>query len=113
MLLSSLTSGYVVAGCVMQLEDDIAIITGKLGAIPALNGNSISTATVLVPTVTGTTASATATGIVAKTGVSDFFSFTAAAAGTATVTGQVRAQVWFGSWCFRRSASNCIDQPHR
>jgi hypothetical protein len=75
----------------MQLEDDISIISGKLGFIPSLNGNSIATATVLTPTITGSTASANATGIVAKAGTSDFFSFTAAA-GTATVTGQVGAQ---------------------
>jgi hypothetical protein len=76
---------------VLQLEDDVSIITGKLGRIASANGNSIGTATTLVPTVTGTTASANATGIVAQAGVSDFFSFTAAA-GTATITGQVREQ---------------------
>jgi hypothetical protein len=75
----------------LQLEDDISIITNKLGGIVSVNGNSIGTATTLVPTVTGTTASASATGIVAQAGVSDFFSFTAAA-GTATITGQVREE---------------------
>ena len=73
---------------ILQLEDDTAIIAGKLSYVPALNGNSLATATPLATTLSGSTATGTATGIVAQPGAADFFSF-AAAAGTATISGQV------------------------
>jgi hypothetical protein len=92
----------------LQPEDDIAIITGKLGSAPAINGNSIGSATTLTPTVVGGTASVSATGIVAQAGAADFFSFTAGA-GTATVTGQV-CSVYSSSSCYQLSHSiNAIN----
>ena len=72
----------------MQLQDDTAIIAGKLSYEPALNGNSLATATPLATTLSGSTATGTAAGIVAQPGVANVFSFSAAA-GTATITGQV------------------------
>jgi hypothetical protein len=62
-----------------------------MGYVPSLNGNSLATATPLTAVVAGNTATGTGTGIVTQPGVADFFSFTAAA-GTATISGQV------GSW---------------
>eukprot|EP00775_Hariotina_reticulata_P009441 gene9441-9606_t len=71
-----------------QLQDDVAIITNKLGALPPGNGNSISLATPLVPVVSGSTATATASGIVAVAGQQDFFSFQASA-GSINIAAQV------------------------
>jgi hypothetical protein len=93
-------------GLSLQQEDDVTIIASRLSFVPALNGNSIGSATALTPTVTGTTASASATGIVTQAGAADFFSFTAAA-GTATVSAQVGDAVWrlflaAGSICMPR-----------
>lgn len=74
----------------------MAILSNKLGYVPALNGNSLATATTLTPTVTGNIAKATVTGIVAQAGTADFFKFTASL-GTVTLTGQVRGAVVFGT----------------
>jgi hypothetical protein len=81
---------FLSCGCVlpMQQEDDIAKIAAKLSYITAINGNSIATATPLATVTAGGSTTGTATGIVAQQGVADFFSFTAAA-GTATISGQV------------------------
>jgi hypothetical protein len=102
----------------LQFEDDTAVLASKLSYTAATNGNSLATATPLATVVSGITATGTATGIVTQPGVADVFSFTAAAAGTATITGQVThrltlvnaAQVrvsltlaspWFDSQAFR------------
>lgn len=65
-----------------QTQDDFAIIAGYLGppsALPELHGNSMSTATPLTPTIAGTTAAATAIGIIKEPSKVEMFSFTAAA----------------------------------
>lgn len=66
-------------------EDDVAIIASKLGYIKDENGNSIATATPLAVSVSGMTATGTASGVVAKQEVANFFSFDAGA-GPAYVT---------------------------
>lgn len=85
-------------------QDDIAVIAGKVGLAPQQNGNSLPTATALAPSVTGTTAVATAAGVVAQSGVADFFKFEAVA-GTATVSARVTAP-WTNSDGSRLPRSN-------
>jgi hypothetical protein len=71
-----------------QLQDDLAIIAGKLGYAPKTNGASIATATPMPATVSGATASSIAYGAVQKAGEPEFFKFQAAA-GPATVKSQL------------------------
>jgi hypothetical protein len=71
-----------------QLQDDMAIIAGKLGYAPKTNGDSIATATGLTATINGATASSTAYGVVAQAGVPEFFKFQAAA-GSSTIKTQL------------------------
>jgi hypothetical protein len=73
-----------------QKQDDILIISQKLGWVPPLVGNSLSTATELTGfAASGTNQfSASASSIVVQPGVADFYKFNANA-GTATITGQV------------------------
>lgn len=70
-----------------NLEDDTAIISSKLGYIPNGNGNSISTATALNSTTSGSTVVGTASGVVTQQNTPDVFSFTSAS-GTATINVQ-------------------------
>jgi hypothetical protein len=71
-----------------QLQDDLAIIAGKLGYAPKTNGASIATATPMPATVSGATANSIAFGVVQKAGEPEFFKFQAAA-GPATVKSQL------------------------
>jgi hypothetical protein len=73
-----------------QPQDDVALITGKLGVVPAGNGDNFANATALVPSVSGSNATANASGIVSVAGKSDFFKFQASA-GTLRVSAQVTA----------------------
>jgi hypothetical protein len=85
-----LTSNSSFCSVHLQLQDDTAIIAGKLSYIPATNGNSRATATPLELSASGVpgTAVGNATGIVTQPGVADFFRFNATA-GRAFVSGQV------------------------
>jgi hypothetical protein len=56
----------------------------------SLNGNSTGSATPLTPFVSGSTTTANATGIITRPGTAEFFRF-CAAAGTASITGQVHS----------------------
>lgn len=67
-------------------EDDLAIISSKLTYITPGNGATLATATPLSPTVSNGVASASAAGVISRTGGSDFFSLNAARAGSLTVT---------------------------
>jgi hypothetical protein len=68
-----------------QKQDDLAIIATKLSYAPAVNGNGIATASVLVPAVSAGTGTATATGVVAQTATADMFRLQAGA-GTLSFT---------------------------
>jgi hypothetical protein len=71
-----------------QLQDDLAIIAGKLGYAPKVNGDSIATATPMPATITGATASSVAYGVVQKAGAPEYFKIQAAA-GSATIRSQL------------------------
>jgi hypothetical protein len=79
----------------LQQEDDVAKIAAKLPYIPALNGNSIATATLLDNYTSGATTVGNATGVVTSASIAEFFQFTANA-GTATISGQVNHAVQVG-----------------
>jgi hypothetical protein len=77
-------------------QDDIAIITSKLGRQPADHGNTLASATQLIPTPapatassTTSTATASAQGLVEAPGTWDYFRFSSGAAGAAMVAAQV------------------------
>lgn len=74
-----------------QKEDDTAILASNVGWVPSRFGNSFATATPLqfILSSDGNTATATAAGVVAQAGVSDFFRFNGTKGTTATFTGQV------------------------
>jgi hypothetical protein len=72
----------------LQLQDDLAIIAGKLGYAPKLNGDSMATATGVTADVQGSTATSVAYGTVAQAGVPEFFKFKASA-GSATIKTQL------------------------
>jgi hypothetical protein len=77
-------------------EDDLAIIASLLGYAPSSNGNTLANATVLVPTVSAGTASATATGIVEQAGPVEMFKLQAEAAGPLSFSVSVLT-AWTGS----------------
>lgn len=66
-------------------EDDLAVIATKLPLISDGNGNTIATATALVPSIANGIATATADGILSRTNRPDFFKLNVARAGTLTV----------------------------
>jgi hypothetical protein len=72
-------------------QNDTVKISEKVGYAPAVNGNSQATATPLVTSAgSAGTSTGTGTGLVIKPDVPNFFNFSAAA-GSATVSGTVRA----------------------
>jgi hypothetical protein len=73
-----------------QLEDDLAVISSKLGFIPQLNGANFASATPLPVSATGATFTANSSGIISQTGQVDYFSFDASA-GTLTLSVMVLA----------------------
>jgi hypothetical protein len=60
-----------------QKEDDLAMISSRLGYIAQLNGSNFNSATPLPVTSTGPTYTAGSSGIISQTGQVDYFSFDA------------------------------------
>jgi hypothetical protein len=74
---------------VEQQEDDTAVIASKLGWVPSSNGNSLDNSTAMqLAGYSASTATRTASGIVTRAGVADYFRYYAAA-GDASFTGKV------------------------